>query len=101
MKGVYLFACKARHKNYNLDYNDIVPIYNCDLICDAMQVDLSNYDFIIASPPCNYWSKANPYYRTSKYSLETSQPPKTLIKLPYTVSKGTITIQASILGPAR
>ena len=47
MKGVYLFACKARHKNYNLDYNDIVPIYNCDLICDAMQVDLSNYDSVL------------------------------------------------------
>ena len=84
MKGVYLFACKARHKNYNLDYNDIVPIYNCDLICDAMQVDLSNYDFIIASPPCNYWSKANPYYRTSKYSLETKHLlPDIIEKLSY------------------
>ena len=22
MKGIYLFACKARHENYDLDYAD-------------------------------------------------------------------------------
>ena len=50
----------------------------------STKVDLSNYDFIIASPPCNYWSKANPYYRTSKYSLETKHLlPDIIEKLSY------------------
>ena len=71
MKGIYLFACKARHENYNLDYNDIDKKYDCNIIGDAMGVDLNPYDYIIASPPCNYWSKANPYYKTSEYSLNT------------------------------
>lgn len=71
MKGIYLFACKARHKNYDLDYNDIDEKYGCNILGDAMNVDLSNYDYIIASPPCNWWSKANPYYKTSEYALST------------------------------
>ena len=71
MKGIYLFACKARHTKYNLDYNDIDEKYGCNILGDAMNVDLTPYDFIIASPPCNWWSKANPYYKKSKYALNT------------------------------
>ena len=36
-----------------------------------MKVSLKPYDLIIASPPCNWWSKANPYYKTSQYALNT------------------------------
>ena len=82
MKGIYLASCKARHEKYDLIYNDIDPKYKPDIVGDMLQVDLTPYDFIIASPPCNWWSKANPYYKTSKYALETKHLlPDTIIKL--------------------
>lgn len=71
MKGVYLGACRAYHPNYDLDYNDIVPCYHNNIICDMLAVDLDNYDFIIATPPCNYYSRANWRRNTSEYSLKT------------------------------
>ena len=82
MKGIYLAACKARHPNYDIIYQDIDKKYKCDLDGDMMNIDLTDYDFIIATPPCNWWSKANPYYKTSKYALETKHLlPDTIIKL--------------------
>lgn len=71
MQGIYLAACKARHPNYNIIYQDIDKKYNCDLSGDMLEIDLTPYDYIIATPPCNYWSKANPYYKTSEYALKT------------------------------
>lgn len=71
MQGIYLAACKARHPNYDIIYQDIDDKYKCDIGGDMLEVDLSKYDYIIATPPCNWWSKANPYYKTSKYALET------------------------------
>lgn len=47
-----------------------------------LDVNLSPYDYIIATPPCNWWSKANPYYKKSTYSLSTKHLlPDTIIKL--------------------
>ena len=47
-----------------------------------LDIDLTPYDYIIASPPCNWWSKANPYYWWSEYSLKTRHLlPLTIIKL--------------------
>lgn len=81
-KGIYLAACKARHPDYNIIYQDIDPKYKCEIGGDMMQVDLKPYDYIIASPPCNWWSKANPYYKTSKYALDTKHLlPDIIIKL--------------------
>ena len=71
MKGIYLAACLARHPKYDLDYNDIDDKFGCNIICDMMQVDLSKYDYIIASPPCNYYSRANYRRDTSDYALST------------------------------
>ena len=71
MKGIYLGACRAYHPNYDLDYNDIVPGYHNNIICDMLEVDLSKYDFIIASPPCNYYSRANYRRDRSDYALNT------------------------------
>lgn len=71
MKGVYLAACKARHPNFDIIYNDIDPKFKPDILGDMLSVDLTPYDFVIASPPCNWWSKANPCYKTSTYSLNT------------------------------
>lgn len=71
LKGIYLAACKARHKNYDLDYNDIDNKYNCNIIGDMLSVDLTKYDYIIATPPCNYYSRANYRRDKSEYSLST------------------------------
>lgn len=82
MAGIYLFSCKARHNNYDIIYNDIDAKYKCDITADALTIPLQKYNFIIASPPCNWWSKANPYYKTSPYALETKELlPKTIKKL--------------------
>lgn len=50
-------------------YNDIKV--QRDLVCDMLDVDLSDYDILLASPPCNYYSKANYRRDTSVYSLAT------------------------------
>lgn len=71
MRGIYLAACKARHLDYNITYQDIDKKYKCDLGGDMLSIDLTPYDFIIATPPCNFWSRANAYWKTSKYSAET------------------------------
>lgn len=82
MRGIYLAACKARHILHDIVYQDIDPKYGCDVGGDMLEVDLSPYDFIIATPPCNWWSKANPYYWFSEYSLKTRHLlPLTLIKV--------------------
>lgn len=82
LKGIYLAACKARHSEHNIIYQDIDTKYKCDLAGDMLDIDISDYDFIIATPPCNWWSKANPYYKTSAYSLQTKHLlPDTIIKL--------------------
>lgn len=82
MKGIYLSACKAHHPKHDIVYQDIDPRYGCDLGGDMLEVDLSPYDYIIATPPCNWWSQANPYYWRSEYSLKTRHLlPLMLIKL--------------------
>ena len=68
-KIVYLASGNAIVPGYNIDYNDLY--IQRDISGDMLEVDLVNYDVIIATPPCNYWSRAN--YRR-KYSL-TSSPP--------------------------
>ena len=81
MIGIYLAANKARH-NHNIIYQDIDPKYHCDLQGDMLEIDVSKYDYVIATPPCNWWSKANPYYWFSEYALKTRHLlPLTLIKL--------------------
>lgn len=69
MKGIYLASFKAKHPGYYIVYQDING--KCDLPGDMLDIDLSSYDFIIASPPCNYWSKANYRRETSDYSQKT------------------------------
>ncbi len=70
-KGIYLCAFRARFPQLDMDYNDIDPKTGCGIIGDAMRCDLRKYDYILASPPCNYWSKANITYLTSEYSQKT------------------------------
>lgn len=69
MKGIYLGAYKALHKDYDIDYQDING--QRDIPGDMMDIDLSEYDYIIATPPCNWWSRANWRRDSSEYSLKT------------------------------
>lgn len=71
MKGIYLGACRAYHNDFDIDYNDIVPGYHINVVGDMLNVDLNKYDFIIATPPCNYYSRANYRRNSSSYSLST------------------------------
>lgn len=71
-KIIYLASYKAYHPNHNMDYNDIKKTSeHINIIGDMLEVDLEPYDIIIASPPCNYWSRANYQRHTSKYSQMT------------------------------
>ena len=53
-KGIYLGACRAYHPGYDITYQDIDG--KRDLGGDMLDVDLNQYDYIIATPPCNWWS---------------------------------------------
>ena len=66
MKGIYLASFTAYHPNYDLVYQDING--KRDIGGDMMEIDLTPYDFIIATPPCNYYSRANYRRETSKYA---------------------------------
>lgn len=69
-KVIYLAAGRAKLKYPNVIYNDYIE--KRDLICDMMSVDLSDYDILIATPPCNYYSRANTRYREfSEYAQAT------------------------------
>lgn len=62
LKVIYLCAREHRLKpieGVKVTYNDIDPRFGCDLVGDCMDVKLRKYDILIATPPCNYWSKAN------------------------------------------
>lgn len=59
MKGVYLCSRKHRIPGFDIDYNDVVDYPGINLLCSCDDVDLSKYDYIIATPPCNYYSRAN------------------------------------------
>lgn len=69
-KGIYLGAYKANHPNYNIVYQDING--QRDLAGDMLSIDLEPYDFIIATPPCNWWSNAFRKIKTmSQYAEDT------------------------------
>lgn len=69
MNIIYLAAHIANHPKWNVTYQDISG--NRDIGGDMMDVDLSPYDIIIATPPCNYWSRANYRRETSEYAQNT------------------------------
>ena len=69
MRGIYLASYKANHPTHDMVYQDING--ERDIDGDMMDVDLSPYDFIIATPPCNWWSRANWRRDSSEYSLKT------------------------------
>lgn len=68
-KGIYLASYKALHDSYDIDYQDING--KRDIGGDMLDVDMVQYDYIIATPPCNYWSRANYRRDVSTYSQNT------------------------------
>lgn len=71
MKGLFLCAFKQRHFNYDIDYNDIVDVPGINIIGDCLKIDLNCYDYLLASPPCNYYSRCNYRRNTSNYAQAT------------------------------
>lgn len=71
MKIIYLASFEAQHPSFDVVYQDING--KRDIGGDMMDVDLTPYDVIIATPPCNWWSNA---FRTtrkiSQYAIDTS-----------------------------
>jgi len=80
-KGIYLASYKANHPNHHIIYQDING--KRDLGGDMMDIDLNPYDFIIATPPCNYYSKANYRRETSEYSQKTKHLLPSILKKLY------------------
>ena len=68
-RGIYLASFKAIHSDHDLIYQDING--KRDLGGDMMNISLNDYDYIVATPPCNWWSRANYRRNSSKYALET------------------------------
>lgn len=52
-----------------------------DLSGDMLSVDLEPYDLLIATPPCNYYSRGNYRRETSEYSQKTKHLLPEVIKL--------------------
>ena len=72
-KGIYLASFTANHPQHNIIYQDIND--KRDIGGDMMDIInskmLDEYDYIIATPPCNWWSRANYRRNESEYALKT------------------------------
>ena len=69
MKIIYLASGRAKLSHENVIYNDTKE--NRDLKCDMMSVNLEDYDILIATPPCNFYSRARGGFPPSEYALKT------------------------------
>ena len=77
MKVIYLGAYEALHPEFDIVYQDING--KRDLGGDMLEIDLTPFDVIIATPPCNFWSIARGN-RCSQYSLDTKHLLPDIIK---------------------
>jgi len=69
-KIIYLAAGYAKLQEPGVVYNDlIIPRENRQ---DMLEVDLSQYDILIATPPCNFYSYARGAKKPSEYALSTA-----------------------------
>lgn len=85
MKIIYLAAYKAFHPKWNIVYQDINGLR--DIPGDMLEVDLTPYDVIIATPPCNYYSRANYRREISEYSQKTKHLLPSIINKLITIDK--------------
>lgn len=80
MKIIYLASYKALLKYDDIFYQD--KLVDRDVGGCMLDVDLSSYDIIIATPPCNFYSQANYRRETNYYAQATKNLlPAILIKL--------------------
>jgi site-specific DNA-cytosine methylase len=78
-KILYLASGNATiNTKHKVIYND----YNIqrDIKDDMLNVHLNGYDMIIATPPCNYYSRANWKRERSEYALSTKHLLPSIIK---------------------
>lgn len=69
-KVIYLASGYAKLQEPGVVYNDlIVPRENRQ---DMLDVDLSAYDILIATPPCNFYSYARGAKQPSDYAISTA-----------------------------
>lgn len=73
-----LYGCcfKADLHIPGITYVDIIPNLNKSCNCEYLQQDIreinfNDYDIILCSPPCNYYSRANYRRDSSDYALRT------------------------------
>lgn len=80
IKVIYLAAGTANINipGFDITYQDINGTR--DIHGDMLNVDLSPYDILIATPPCNYYSRANWRREQSEYSLKTKHLLPRIIK---------------------
>lgn len=78
MKIIYLASGRAILNHENVTYNDLKE--KRDLQCDMLSVDLSNYDVLIATPPCNFYSHARGNNPPSEYAKNTKHLLPTIIE---------------------
>lgn len=83
--GIYLGTYKAYHEGANIDYQDING--KRDIPGDMLEVDLTPYDYIIATPPCNYYSRANYRRERSTYAQKTKHLLPEIIKKLISINK--------------
>lgn len=71
-KIIYLASGYGIIDHQNVTYQD--KYISRDIKGDMLEIDLSNYDIVLASPPCNYYSRALSYRNRekSKYANETA-----------------------------
>lgn len=63
-------------------YQDIDPQYHCDIGGSMLDICLDNFDYVIATPPCNWWSRLNMNRLNSVYAWSSlSLLPLIIIKL--------------------
>lgn len=80
MKVLYLAAGNDNLDLENVYYQD--KYIQRDIGGCMLDVDLSKFDVILATPPCNYWSRANYRREVSEYSQKTKHLlPKIIKKL--------------------
>lgn len=77
-KIIYLASFQANHPGHDITYQNING--ERDIAGDMMEIDLTPYDIIIATPPCNFYSKLNRFRHTSKYAQETKHLLPEIIK---------------------
>lgn len=73
MKILYGCCYKADLEMPNITYVDIIPglikSNNCNYVCnDIRNIDFTQFDILLLTPPCNYYSRCNYRRNTSKYA---------------------------------